>query len=374
MKPLSVFDAHVDSLQRALDLGHDLGSETPGHLDLVRGRRGGLGAVVLVSWCDPKHILEGAGARERTTRLLGQFHSLLARHPDQLAWGGNGERVAQANAAGRIAGIPGIEGGHSIECSLEHLETFFDQGVRVMTLVWNNHLPWVRSCQEGAGPEVPEGLSGFGREVVGRMNDLGMLVDLSHAGVRSFHDTLEVSSRPVIASHSACHALHAHPRNLTDEQLRALGAAGGVVGIVFCTPFLDAEARRLDTDACGGAEFQALQESEPSDAAAFVAQGELLQGTVKPLSMERVLDHVVHAVEVAGVDHVGLGSDFDGILRRPVGLEDASCYPALAEGLARRGFSPADVEAVMGGNMHRVFAQVTGPGTRASQAGLAPVG
>lgn len=372
MKPLSVFDAHVDSLQRSLDLGHDLGTETPGHLDLVRGRRGGLGAVVFVSWCDPKHI-DGVGARVRTTALLGEFHQLITRHPDQVAWGGNAALVRAANDAGLVAGIPGIEGGHSIEESLDHLEWFFDRGVRVMTLVWNNHLSWVRSCQDGAGPEVPAGLSDLGRDVVRRMNALGMVVDLSHTGERSFYDAIETSSAPVIASHSGCKALHGHQRNLSDEQLRTLRDADGVVGIVFCTPFLDAEAQRLDREGFKGEACQALAESGDDDTAVFVAQGDLLQRTLPPLPLERVLDHVVHAAEVAGPRHVGIGSDFDGILRRPQGLEDASCYPTLADGLARRGFDPTEVDGILGGNMHRVFARATGPGTRAHGADLTPI-
>ena len=310
------------------------------------------------------------GARERTSRLLAEFHHLIERHPDQGAWGGSAERVAAANAAGLIAGIPGIEGGHSIEESLEHLEEFFERGVRVMTLVWNNHLSWIRSCQEGAGAEIPEGLSDFGREVVRRMNELGMVVDLSHAGERSFYDALDATSRPVIASHSGCKALHGHQRNLTDDQLRALRDNDGVVGVVFCTPFLDAEARRLDTQAFEGEECQALAQSCENDSAAFVAQGELLQRTVEPLPLERVLDHVVHAAEIAGPRHVGLGSDFDGILRRPQGLEDASCYPALEAGLARRGFTEEEIDGVLGANMRRVFAAVTGPGSRAQAADL----
>ena len=140
-----------------------------------------------------------------------------------------------------IAGIAGIEGGHAIEESLERLEHFFEGGIRVMTLVWNNHLSWIRSCRDGAGPEVPLGLSDFGRDVVRKMNSLGMLVDLSHASDQAFYDTLEISSRPVVASHSGCRAVNNHPRNLSDEQLKALAVNGGVVGAVFCTPFLDAE-------------------------------------------------------------------------------------------------------------------------------------
>ncbi len=364
-----VFDAHVDSLQRQLDLEHDLGVETPGHLDLVRGRRGGLGSVVFVNWVDPKHIDAGpGGARGRTVDLLRQFHALARRHPRTVRFAGNARMLEAAHAAGAVAGIPGIEGGHSIEQSLDHLHWFFEHGVRVLTLVWNNHLAWIRSCQSGAGAHVPEGISAFGREVVATMNALGMLVDVSHSGERAFYDVLDASTKPVIASHSGCKALHGHQRNLTDDQLRALAAHDGVVGIVFCVAFLKDEAQREDERLRASAEYKAITGRNDTDV--FLAQGDFMQRAAEPLSLETVTDHIVHAVEVAGIDHVGLGSDYDGIGRRPQGLEDASCYGALAQSLFERGMHADEVAKIMGGNMTRVFGEVTGPGTKAFDAVL----
>ena len=364
-----VFDAHVDSLQRQLDLGHDLGVRTSGHLDLVRGRDGGLGSMVFVNWVDPKYIApELGGARARTARLLGAFHQLLGAHPEELAFAGNPAQMRAAHERGLLAGIPGIEGGHSLEESLDHLHWFFEHGVRVLTLVWNNHLSWIRSCQPDAGAAIPEGLSAFGRSVVRAMNELGVLVDLSHAGERSFFDALEASSRPVIASHSGCQALHAHPRNLNDAQLRALAANGGVVGIVFCVPFLSAAGSAEDArwrDSAGYRELAGANDTE-----LFLRRGEYLQEKAEPLPLDVVVDHVLHAAEVAGIEHVGLGSDFDGILRTPQGLEDASCYVNLIERLLARGLGEEDVLKVCGGNMERVFSAATGPGTRAHTARL----
>lgn len=368
-----VFDAHVDSLQRQLDLGHDLGTRTRGHLDLVRGRQGGLGSVVLVSWVDPKHVAAGPGAARRRTRaLLAQFHELAVAHADQIAWAGNGALLDAAHASGRIAGIPGIEGGHSIEGSLADLEWYFEHGVRVLTLVWNNHLDWIRSCQPGAGAGIPVGLSDFGRSVVRRMNELGMVVDLSHAGEQSITDALATTTKPVIASHSGCKAIHGHQRNLTDDQLRAIAANGGVVGIVFCTAFLKDEAQQEDARWRESPAYKAIQGSNDTDV--FLRQGEWLQEHAAPLPMEVVVDHIVHAVEVAGIDHVGIGSDFDGIGRTPQGLEDAACYGRLARRLGERGFASADVAKVLGRNMERVFRAVTGPGTAAHSARIRPVG
>jgi membrane dipeptidase len=367
-----VFDAHVDSLQRQLDLGHDLGTRTSGHLDLVRGKAGGLGSVVLVNWVDPKHIAAGPGAPlRRTQALLGQFHELIATHPDQIAWAGNGVQLDAIHASGRIAGIPGIEGGHSIENDLANLEWFFEHGVRVLTLVWNNHLSWIRSCQPGAGADVPPGLSEFGRSVVRRMNELGMVVDVSHAGERSFHDTLETTTKPVIASHSGAKALHGHQRNLTDAQLRALAANGGVVGIVFCTAFLKDEAQQEDARLRATEEFRAIAGANDTDV--FLKQGEWLQEHATPLPMDVVVDHIVHAALVAGIDHVGLGSDYDGIGRTPQGLEDAGCYGRIAARMVERGFSVDDVGKVLGGNMERVFRTATGSDTRAAHQPLATI-
>ena len=357
-----VFDAHVDSLQRALDLGDDLGSVTGGHLDLVRGKIGGLQAVVLVCWVDPVHM-DGGTAGTRCAALLEQYHALLERHPKLVAFGGNGRLVEETRARGVIAGIAGIEGGHSIEESLERLEEFFEGGVRVMTLVWNNHLSWIRSCRTGAGPEVPEGLSEFGRDVVRRMNSLGMLVDLSHASDQAFFDALEVTDRPVIASHSGCRVVNEHPRNLSDDQLRALSENEGVVGAVFCTPFLDGECAAALARLRESEEHAAIDEG--NEAATFFARAKFLQENAPALPISRVCDHICHAAEVAGVEHVGIGSDYDGIDHTPSGLEDASRYPALAAALLERGFSEREVEGIFWGNMSRAYARATGEGTRA---------
>ena len=364
-----VFDAHVDSLQRQLDLEHDLGTRTQGHLDLVRGREGGLGSMVFVNWVDPKYIApELGGAGQRTRELLREFHRLLRAHPNELAFAGNGRLLLEARAAGKLAGIPGIEGGHSIEERLDELVWFFEHGVRVLTLVWNNHLPWIRSCQPGAGAGIPEGLSAFGRSVVRTMNELGMLVDLSHASERAFFDALETTSKPVIASHSGCKALHGHQRNLTDEQLRALKHNGGVVGIVFCVPFLSQQGFDEDARWRASEGYKSLAGRNATEL--FLRQGEYLQEKAEPLPLEVLVEHIEHVVEVAGIEHVGLGSDLDGILRTPQGLEDASCYGNLIEKLSQRGFDERELLAICGANMERVFAQATGAGTRAETAAL----
>jgi len=359
-----VFDAHADSIGRALDLGEDLGARGAAHLDLVKGAAGGLGAWVVVAWVDPSLYLERAF--DRAAAMFAAAHALARRHPGRFRLVGNGAELDAARAAGCIAGIHGIEGGHAIEESLDKLRWFFERGLRVMTLVWNNHLSWIRSCKGGAGAGVPEGLSAFGREVVREMNRLGIVVDVSHAGERSFHDALEASAAPVIASHSGCRALHDHPRNLTDAQLRSLARRGGVVGIVFYPPFLDAASNAEDERVRASACFRGIRAASP--ARRFLKQQRMMAREAAPLPAERVADHVVHAASVAGIDHVGIGSDFDGIECGPVGLEDASRYGTLAELLLARGLGEDEVLRVLGGNMERAFRAVTGPGTLAHDA------
>ena len=359
-----VFDAHVDAIGFAADLGHDLGTRTAGQFDLPRAAEGGLGAWVVVCWPDPAYHLAHSFARANA--MIDAAEALAARHPRQFRLVRDGAELDLARAAGVCAGILGIEGGHALEHDLGKLELLFARGLRVLTLVWNNHLAWIRSCQPGAGPEVPAGLSDFGRAVVRRMNELGLVVDLSHAGERSFYDALETSTQPVIASHSGCAALHAHPRNLDDAQLRALAANGGVCGIVFHPGFLDAEARAEEARVRQLPAYRAHQEPEPM--ARFLEQQRVMRREARPLPAERLVEHVLHALEVAGVDHVGLGSDYDGIERTPAGLEDARGYALLAELLAQRGLSDEELLKVLGGNMERVFRRATGPGTQAAEA------
>ena len=357
-----VFDAHVDAIGFAADLGHDLATRTSGQFDLVRAAEGGLGTWVVVCWPDPALHLERSFAR--ASEMLAAAHALEQRSPARFRLVGNGPELDSARREGAIAGIAGIEGGHALEESLAKLEWFFERGLRVLTLVWNNHLAWIRSCQSGAGAGVPEGLAPFGRDVVRRMNELGIVVDLSHAGERAYFEALETSTRPVMASHSGCKALHDHPRNLSDAQLRALAAKGGVVGIVFHPGFLDAAARAEEARV---RQLPAYAGLAGDPAAKFLAQQRVMRELAAPLPAERLVEHLEHAVEIAGIDHVGLGSDYDGIERAPAGLEDARGYAWLAELLARRGFGDEDLLKVLGGNMERVFRAATGPGTRAHE-------
>lgn len=353
-----VFDGHVDALQRALDLGHDLTRRTPGHFDLPRARAGGVGAVVLTAWVDAPFAATRGASKARAEAILGAGHALVARAPREALLVRDGRDIAEARRTGRVGVILGIEGGHALEDDPANLEHFHRLGVRVLTLTWNNHLAWARSCQGGAGPEVPEGLSALGRAIVRRMGELGIVVDLSHAGERTFFDTLEVDGPPVLASHSCCKALADHPRNVTDAQMRALAARGGVLGLTFVTPFLDEAERAAEGTHRAHEEYVRFGARPATEA--LLMRGDWLHARLPPFPLDRVVDHILHACEVMGPAHVALGSDFDGIERRPAGLDGADGFPALDAALARRGVSAEDRAAILGGNLARLFSAVTG--------------
>ena len=351
------FDAHVDTLQLALDLDADLAVGSPGQLDLPRAREGGLGGAVLTAWVHPKFDApERGGSRARAEALLDELDRLAERHPDLVQLIHTRSDWSEARVSGRFAAVAGMEGGHPLEDSLETLEHFASRGLRVLTLVWNNHLTWARSCQPDAPEGTPEGLSSFGEHIVGRCNELGILVDLSHAGEQTFFDALESGEGPAIASHSGCKALHDHPRNLTDEQVRALAATGGVVGLPFLPSFLDRGAQERAARCRNTPGYQALRSA--TDCGLEVERTRYLASQLEPLGIERLVDHAAHIAELVGAEHVGLGSDFDGIATTVAGLEDARGYPRLVEPLLARGFSEAEVEGVLGGNLERVLLEV----------------
>lgn len=307
-----VLDAHADTLTEMTDRGYDLDQGLPGtHLDLPRCAGGALDAQVFTCFVHPRYVPDRAADRVRA--MLDTMDRQLALFPDRLALcRGPGEIVA-AREAGRLAALLGIEGGHAIENSLDVLREFHGRGVRTMTLTWNNSNDWADGCGDH-GPHG--GLTDFGREVVAAMEELDMVVDISHVAPSTFDDVLAVARRPLIASHSCARVLRDHPRNLHDHQLRALAEQGGVACVNFYSGFL-------------------------------VREG--------PCALEHVLDHVMHFASVAGVEHVGLGSDFDGIPSAPDGLADVSELPRLTAGLLERGLDESEITAVLGGNLLRIF-------------------
>lgn len=356
-----VVDGHADTISRFLDEGEDLGVETKkGHLDLPRMARGGLDCQFMSCWVEPKYADRGQSAT-RALRMIDAVKRWIAAYPDRIVLARRAADVRRAAAAGKVCGVLCIEGGHAIEDDLALLRAFHELGVRYMTLTWNNSTSWAHAAR-APGPDT--GLSAFGRDVVREMNRLGMLVDLSHVSEKTFYDAIETSTVPVIASHSCARALCDHPRNLRDDQLRALARNGGVVGVNFYSgflsqPFYDAKktldreddelrasvrAKLKDDPAAMDAELKKVSRAYDAGEAAMA----------RP-ALDVLIAHIEHMVKVAGVDHVGLGSDFDGVTALPAGIDDCGDLPRLTERLLERGFSESDVRKILGENFLRVM-------------------
>jgi membrane dipeptidase len=314
-----IFDGHCDTLLSLLKGTRKLGDRSrEGHIDLPRLREGGVTAQVFAIFIEDEYL--PAGAARQTLRLLDVLYRELADNADSLLLATTAGHIELAKRTSKVAVVIGIEGAESLEGDLALLRAFHQMGLRVLTLAWSRRNQAADGTYE---VRTGGGLTRFGLELVQECNRLGILLDISHLAPAGVRDVLETSSRPIIASHSNAHALCPHVRNLTDEQLAAIAAKDGVVGVTYVPQFL--------TD--GG------------------------QG----VSLDTLLDHVGHIVRVAGIDHVGLGSDFDGFTSPPpTGLEDVACLPALSAGLIRRGYDADGVRKVLGSNFMRVFQQVAG--------------
>jgi len=359
-----VLDTHVDTTpffedpQWRFDERHDTG-----HVDLPRLREGGVDAVFWSIYLGPTEG-EGRAIREAVLRM-DAVHELVRRHPDALELVTTAQGIRDAAARGRIACLMGVEGGHIIEESLPALRTFYRLGARYLTLTHSFHTSWADSSGTNEAPEpVHAGLTPFGEDVVREMNRLGMMVDVSHVSDDTFRDVLRVSRAPVIASHSSARAIADHPRNLSDAMLQALAENGGAVMINFYSGYVDAALvapiRQVFRDL--GPSIAALRERHADDPhGRRRAFRELMRGqTIPQTSIDVVLDHIDHALRVAGPEHVGLGADWDGVASMPRGLDDVSRLPALTEGLLARGHSPEVVRGVLGANLLRVMEAVEG--------------
>jgi membrane dipeptidase len=351
-----ILDGHIDTAQRMLDGKVDISSRLEdGHVDVPRMKAGGMSAAFFSIWVDDTY---GAGtAFKRALALIGAVRRLADTAGDvELAT--NTEEVRAVVRRGHVAALMGVEGGHAIENSLEKLDTLYARGVRYMTLTWNNGNDWAGSSMDASRAG---GLSDFGKQVVRRMNQLGMLVDVSHVSDSTFRDVLATTTRPVIASHSSCRALAAHPRNLTDDQLRAIAKNGGVVGINFFPVFLDDHfgAQYAEVNRRLRPEFDAIRAryvGQPGVADFEIDQcrGQHLHDLDVP-EIGRLLDHIDHAVQVMGIDHVAFGSDFDGISVLPRPMKDATSLPLVVAGISARGYSDSDVRKILGENFLRLL-------------------
>ena len=350
-------DSHIDTVQRVLVMGEDLGKRwDAGHVDIPRLQEGGTHAPFFALWV-PVYF-PGAEAVRRTLDLRDAMQSVLDTHKDQMELATTAADIRRIVKAGKISVFLTVEGGHTIDDDLRVLRMYYQLGVRSMTLTHSRNNNWADSATD---KPVHNGLTDFGREVVREMNRLGMLVDVSHVADKTFYDTLSVTSKPVIVSHSSMRAISPVPRNVTDEMLWALAKNGGVIGISFGEGFVnpkDAEALEsaIKTETTGPAlTGRALDDYAAEDVRNLFGTRVKVAATVAD-----VADHIDHAVRIAGIDHVGIGSDFDGVSGPPNGLDDVSKMPALIEVLLERGYAERDVKKILGENYLRVIREVTG--------------
>ena len=350
-------DSHIDTVQRLLVMGEDLGKRWDvGHVDIPRLREGGTHAPFFALWV-PVYF-PGAEAVRRTLDLRDAMQSMLDAHPDEMELATTAADIRRIVKAQKIAVFLTIEGGHTIDDDLRVLRMYYQLGMRSMTLTHSRNNNWADSATD---KPVHNGLTDFGKEVVQEMNRLGMLVDVSHVSDKTFFDTLAVTTKPVIVSHSSMRALSDVPRNVSDEMLWALAKNGGVVGINFGEGFVnpnDAEALESAIKTETTAPLltgRALDDYAAEDVRTLFGRRVKVAATV-----EDVANHIDHAVRVAGIDHVGIGSDFDGVSGPPNGLDDVSKMPALIEVLLERGYTERDVKKILGENYLRVIREVTG--------------
>lgn len=359
-----LIDTHNDVLLQTMEKGVILDQDLTGitHSDLDRLKQGGVDVQFFSVWCD------GAQADPFKYALIemDSLNAIAKRNPDKIKVVANSKEMMEAVNQHKIAAFFGVEGGHMIENDLAKLDSLFARGTRYMTLTWNNSTSWATSAADetalegGAlNSEGKKGLSEFGKEIVRRMNTLGMMVDISHVGEQTFWDVMETTTKPVIASHSSVYAICPVPRNLKDDQIKAIAKNGGVVQINFYSGFISPEYEEQRNV------FLLNHKSEKDSLIAsginiYVAEELLFAKYTNEVqsfrpTLEQLMQHIVHVIDLVGVDYVGLGSDFDGIPSAPIGLDDVTSYPIITNALVEKGYSIKDINKILGGNLLRVL-------------------
>jgi len=371
-----VIDTHADTPQRFVDEAWDFTGplttelNPAGMLSLASARAGNLAAEFFAIWPDPGQFPPERSAHRALT-LIDAVHEQVRRHPAELALCTSPAEILAARAAGKFAMLLGVEGGHAIENSLALLRTYYALGVRYMTLTWANSNDWAESStdlRDESDPNVPRrtaGLTLFGVEVIAEMNRLGMMIDVSHASDRTFADVLAATRAPILASHSSARALTQSPRNLTDDQLRALAANGGICMVNFYSAFIDETYRtainslkdaRSATHAALAQQLATSNEPVPLHLSNQIDRDFAARIPRPPLAS--LIAHFDHVIQVAGIDHVGIGTDFDGISSLPEEIDSAADLPKITAALLARGHSSVDLHKLLGGNLMRLFAAV----------------
>ena len=354
-----VVDTHNDILMKATDNGFVFDTDLRGKTqsDLARWKEGGLDVQLFSVFCDGNKKNPYAYAN----RQMDTLDAVLARNPDKIVKVANSKELYKAVKQHKIAAMFGVEGGHMIEDDLSKLEALYKRGARYMTLTWNNSTTWASSAFEEKFKKDLDhkGLTDFGKQVLHRMNELGMIVDISHVGETTFWDVIKTTNKPVIASHSSVYHFSPHQRNLKDEQIKAIAKNGGVIQVNFFSGFLDStfEKRTAVFEAAHQAEKDSLVKINPESyffqQYLFKKYPDEVKGLRPPLSL--LIDHIEYIIKLVGVDYVGLGSDFDGITSSPQQLDDVTSYPLITKALLERGYSKKDVTKILGGNFLRVL-------------------
>jgi membrane dipeptidase len=360
-----VIDMHADTVQRMLDENVDITERLPdGHFDTVRAKSGGLDAQFFSIWVEPQ-LFGGGGASaiKRADDQINAIREMTTKHSDLWEIATTASDVKRIVSEGKIAALFGMEGGYAIDERLEMVQRYYDMGVRYMSPAWSVSTSWAGSSGDQVGSK--RGLNDFGRQVIREMNRLGMMIDVSHVSDPTFWDIVETSDKPIIATHSACRSITNVPRNLTDEMIQAIAKSGGVVNVIFYPEHLEpgwSEKKRA-VDAQIDPEVRRASAEEKGGA----AQKKLARDRVRALefakrlpavSLSRLVDHIDHVVKLVGIDHVGIGSDFDGVQATVNELSSVADLPKLTGELLRRGYSGGEVQKILGGNMLRVMEAV----------------
>lgn len=358
-------DMHADTPQRLVDEAVDLSERlSDGHLDAVRMKEGGLDAQFFSIWVEPQlYGATGEGATKRADIQIAAVRALAEKHPETWEVATSAGDIRRIANSGKLAALMGLEGGYAIDEKLENVERYYKMGVRYMSGAWSVSTSWAGSSGDEAGRTL--GLSDFGKQVISEMNRLGMMVDVSHLSDKAFWDIINTSTKPVIATHSNVRAIANVARNLDDQMIRALAQKGGVMCVLFYPEFLEPgwseKKKKVDTEIASL--VQKASDAEPGN----TARKKMARDRVRveeyarrlpPVSVGRVVDHIDYIVKLVGIDHVGVGSDFDGIQALPFDLSNVSELPNLTAELLRRGYSEADVHKILGGNILRVMEEV----------------
>ncbi len=355
-----VVDTHNDVTTPMTNDDFDLSGTppTPYRTNIEGMKKGGLTAEFFSLYVKPWYVEHG-GSTRRTLDMIDSVYRAVERHPRDLTIATSVADIRRAKRQGKIAALMGIEGGHAIEDSLATLRQFYRLGVRYMTLTWNNTNNW---ADAGRGEKKHNGLSDFGKEVVREMNRLGMLIDVSHVSDKTMSDALDISKAPIIASHSSARALSNVPRNIPDDLLRRIAKNGGVVQVNFYSVFVDTATvspQSAERDRRLKAQQDAIDAKYKDDPERRAEESDKLEAAnpLPPLPISKLIDHIDHIVKVAGVDHVGIGADFDGANDMPEGAQDVSMLPNITYELLKRGYSERDIRKILGENTLRAMAE-----------------